>query len=202
MIVFFWPAWLNFESIFSRFCLAEMYKSYNFVCMEQEKEKMILSLIAAMGTNRVIGHGPKMPWHLPDEMAYFMNKTKEHWVLMGRITFEAYKKVMQNHQVIVVTRKQDYDADYARVVHTVADGIKMALAEGETELFISGGGVIFKESLHLADRIYLTIIEHDFKGDVLFPEFDENNWNLVSKIFHGPDERHQYPFSFLVYERK
>ncbi|MCB2220222.1 MAG: dihydrofolate reductase [Bacteroidetes bacterium] len=170
--------------------------------MEHEKEKMILSLIAAMGTNRVIGHGPKMPWHLPDELAYFMNKTKDHWVLMGRVTFEAYKKVMQNHKVIVVTSQKDYDADYALVVNSIDEGIELARHEGESELFISGGGEIFKASINIADRIYLTVIQNDFSGDVVFPEFDDTKFDLVSKVHHDRDENHQYPFLFMIYNRK
>ncbi len=162
---------------------------------------MTLSLIAAMGINRVIGNGPKMPWHLPDELAYFMNKTRDHWVLMGRLTFESYKKVMRDHKVIVVSSQKDYDADYARVVNSIDEGIRLARLKGEEELFISGGGEIFKASIHLADKIYLTVIDHNFDGDVFFPKFDSSGWKLVSEDFHGKDSRHQFAFAFYIYER-
>ncbi|MBN2173348.1 MAG: dihydrofolate reductase [Bacteroidales bacterium] len=160
---------------------------------------MIISLIAAMGTNRVIGKGFKMPWHLPDELGYFMETTRNHSVLMGRKTFEAYRKVMSGHKVIVVTSQKNYNADYADVVHSVHEGIEKARLAGEQELFISGGGEIFKETIDIADKIYLTIIDHDFEGDVFFPELKEDQWRLISKVHHGTDERHAYKFDFLVY---
>jgi dihydrofolate reductase len=162
---------------------------------------MIISLIAAMGKNRVIGKGSKMPWHLPDELNYFMEKTKDHFVLMGRKTFQPYKKIMKNHRVILVTSQKDFDGEYATVVHSIEQGINLARQAGETELFISGGGEIFKETIHLADRIYLTIIDHIFEGDVFFPEFDDSQWKLISKKHHDPDERHAHAFDFLVFEK-
>ena len=162
---------------------------------------MKISLIAAMGTNRVIGNGPKMPWHLPDELAYFMEKTRNNTVLMGRITFESYKKVMQNHKVIVITSQQNYDGGYAQVVNNISEGIELARNMEEQELFISGGGEIFKETIHLADRIYLTVIDHDFTGDVYFPEFKMDNWKLVSQEIHPTDNKHNFPFTFYVYDR-
>lgn len=163
---------------------------------------MIISLIAAMGTNRVIGNGPKMPWQLPDELAYFMQTTKNHWVLMGRLTFESYKNVMRNHKVIVVTSQIEYDAAYAIVATSISEGIEIARKKGETELFISGGGQIFKDSMAVADKIYLTIIDYAFKGDVFFPEFDLKKWNLESEQNHDMDEKHQYPFTFYIYSKK
>ncbi|HPE58542.1 MAG TPA: dihydrofolate reductase [Bacteroidales bacterium] len=161
---------------------------------------MTISLIAAMGTNRVIGNGPKMPWRLPDELAYFMNTTRDHWVLMGRLTFESYKSVMKNHKVIVVTRKQGYDAGYAKVVNSISEGIDLARDKGEQELFISGGGQIFEESLPLAKRIYITIIDQDFEGDVYFPKYDHLAWKLISEKFHNTDKRHLFSFTYYIYE--
>lgn len=155
-----------------------------------------------MGTNRVIGNGPKMPWHLPDELAYFMNTTRDHWVLMGRLTYESYKSVMRNHKVIVVTSKTNYNAAYALVVNSIKDGIELARTKGENELFISGGGRVFKDSIHLADKIYLTRIDNDFEGDVFFPEFNENQWDLVTEEFHAKDQRHAFSFTFKIFTMK
>jgi len=163
---------------------------------------MNISLIAAMGKNKIIGKGAKMPWNLPDELQYFMDKTRKHFVLMGRKTFEPYKQVMKNHKVIVVTSQTYYQGDYATVVHSVDEGIEIARQTGESELFIAGGGEIFKASMHLADRIYLTIIDQDFAGDVFFPTFDESLWKQVSKTHHTADDRHPFAFDFLVLEKK
>ena len=163
---------------------------------------MQISLIAAMGRNRVIGMGSKMPWHLPDELQYYMDKTLDHFVLMGRKTFLAHKKIMQDHKVIVVTRQKDFHGDYARVVSSIEEGIKLAKAVGESELFVSGGGQIYEATIQLADRLYLTIIDGAFEGDVLFPEFREEDWRLISKKHHPADKRHVFSFDYLIYDRR
>ncbi len=90
---------------------------------KQLNHNLKISLISAMGTNRVIGNNGKMPWHLPDELQYFIDKTRDHHVLLVRRTFQSYKQIMRDHKVIVVTRKQDYDGAYVEVVSSVVKGI-------------------------------------------------------------------------------
>ncbi len=158
-------------------------------------------MIAAIGANQVIGNKGAMPWHLPDDLQYFMDKTRDHHVLLGRKTFRSYKKIMCDHKVIVLTRKQDYDGAYAEVVNSVENGIEIARKAGEKELFIAGGGEIYKQSLDLADRIYLTMIKQEFEGDAFFPDVDFSKWELVSIVHHDKDEKHEFAFDFLIYER-
>ncbi|MDZ7740680.1 MAG: dihydrofolate reductase [Bacteroidota bacterium] len=170
--------------------------------MQNIKRGMEISLIAAMGSNMVIGKNGKMPWRLPDDLQYYMDKTRGHYVLMGRKTFHAYKKIMRERKVIVVTSKTDFDGDYAIVVNSIEEGIVKAALEGEKELFVSGGGQIYAQTLDIADCLYLTMIRQDFEGDAYFPMPDFSKWELVSKVRHGEDEKHDYAFDFLIYERK
>ncbi|MCF8227795.1 MAG: dihydrofolate reductase [Bacteroidales bacterium] len=162
---------------------------------------MDISLIAAMGNNMVIGKEGKMPWHLPDDLQYFMDKTQGHYVLMGRKTFHTYKKIMKDHKVLVVTNQKHFDGEYADVVSSIEEGIVKAALAGESELFVSGGAEIYAQTLDLADRLYLTMIRHDFEGDAFFPDVEFSKWELVSIVHHNKDEKHEFEFDYLIYER-
>ena len=161
---------------------------------------MILSHIAAMGDNRVIGNHGDLPWDLPEDMKYFMEKTRGHIIIMGRKTFETLEKPLPKRLTIVVTRQPGYDGRGCIVVPTVAaaiDEAKKHLSQWPEEVFICGGGEIYKESLPLAQRIYLTHIYKEFAGDAYYPEFDREKYNEISRV----DRFEPLAFSFLVYER-
>ena len=164
---------------------------------------MIVSMIAAMGSNRVIGKDNDIPWHLPDDFKYFKDKTRGHHVLMGRKNWESLPHKFQplpDRPNVVITRQPDYEAMGATVVSSLPEALKLAEENGEEEAMIIGGGEIYKIGLELADRIYLTEINQDFEGQVIFPEFDPNQWKEVSRIHHSSDERHLYSFDFVLYE--
>ena len=163
---------------------------------------MIISLIAAMGTNRVIGSGNKMPWHLPDDLQYYLDTTRDELVLLGRVTYEAYRQVMKDHRMLVVTSQTDLERDNITVVHSPDDGIKRAEQMGVPELFVSGGSSVYGATISQADRLYLTLIDHAFEGDRFFPEFDWNGWTEISRRHHPADERHRWGFDYVVLERK
>ena len=139
---------------------------------------MILSQIAAMSKNRVIGKDNKLPWNIPQEMKWFMSKTKGSVLIMGRKTYESLPAPLPNRFHIIVTRSQDYkvDRDDCIVVHSIDEAVneasKLTDKWGE-EVFITGGSEIYKQALDRTDRIYLTIIDKEFEGDAFFPEFDE-----------------------------
>lgn len=162
---------------------------------------MKVSVIVAVSENNVIGIHKNLPWHLPADLKYFKEKTMGHHIVMGRITYEALKKPLKGRTNIIVTRKQDFEAEGCTVVHHLDEALRIADDHHETECFIIGGAEIFREILHRADRIYLTRIFQDFDGDTFFPAMDLSKWKLVSEESHHPDEQNRYRYSFLIYEK-
>jgi dihydrofolate reductase len=166
---------------------------------------MIISLIAALTKNHVIGKNNDLPWHLPDDMKYFMQTTKEHHIIMGRKNYESIPekfRPLPNRTNIVVTRQKDFDAPGCWVVNTLEDGMALALAEGEDELFIIGGSEIYALGMNYADQLYLTEIDTTLEGDTYFPSFNGDEWQEVSRNHHIADSRHAYSFDFVVYKKK
>lgn len=166
---------------------------------------MIISMIAAMGSNRVIGKDNDIPWHLPDDFKYFKETTKGHHVLMGRKNWESLPPSFQplpGRPNVIITRQSDYNAEGGHVVQSLDQALDIARQNNEEEAFIIGGGEIYRMGLDLADKIYLTEINQSFDGQVTFPEFDKSIWQEESRIHHPTDERHKYSFDFVVYSRK
>lgn len=166
---------------------------------------MIISMIAAMGSNRVIGKDNDIPWHLPDDFKYFKNTTKGHHVIMGRKNWESLPHSFQPLPArpnIIITRQEDYQPEGAQVVKSFEEALDIARKNKEPEAFIIGGGEIYRMGLEYADRIYLTEINGAFDGQVTFPEFDTKIWKEVSREHHPVDERHKYSFDFVVYSKK
>ncbi len=166
---------------------------------------MKIALIAAMSTNRVIGINNDLPWHLPDDMKYFMNTTLGRTVIMGRKNYESLPpkyRPLPNRTNIVVTRQADYEAEGCSVVGSMEAAVELARANGEDLLFIIGGGQIYELGLDLADEVYLTEIEaHIDNGEVFFPELG-SEWVESSRKNHPADERHIYSFDFVVYKKE
>jgi len=165
---------------------------------------MIVSMIAAMGSNRVIGKDNDLPWHLPDDFKFFQKTTKGHHIIMGRKNWESLPHKFQplpNRTNLVITRQAEYQAFGAKVFTSLEAAITVAELAGEEELFIIGGGEIYRMGLDISDKIYLTEIEGAFDGQVTFPEFSKNEWQESSREHHGKDEKHQYAFDFVIYDK-
>lgn len=165
---------------------------------------MTISLIAALTRNRVIGRDNGLPWHLPDDMKYFMNTTKGHHVIMGRKNYDSIPekfRPLPNRTNLVVTRQQGLQLPKCTVTNSVEDAVEIARKVGETELFIIGGAAIYTLGLPMADRLYLTEIDTTLEGDTLFPAFARNEWKEILRQHHAIDERHAYPFDFVIYQR-
>lgn len=166
---------------------------------------MIVSLIAAMASNRVIGKNNDLPWRLPDDMKFFMQTTKGHVVIMGRKNYDSlppnFKPLPHRHN-IVVTRQQRFDAGGCTVVHSLENALEIAKKENESEAFVIGGAEIYKLALPYTNRIYLTEINARVEGDTYFPVFDKNVWTETSRKHHAADDRHQFSFDFVIYEKK
>lgn len=162
---------------------------------------MIISLIAAMDKNRVIGTDDgKLPWHLPADLKRFKSLTLGKPVIMGRKTFESIGKPLPERLNIVITRNKNYDAPGCVVVHSANDALQVA---GDVpEVMVIGGAEVFTEFLPLAKRLYLTLIDGIFAGIAYFPQWDSEKWCEVSREAHEPDEKNVYGYAFLVLERR
>ena len=160
---------------------------------------MIVSLIAALAENRVIGKGGGLPWRLPKDLQRFKQLTVDHTVIMGRKTFEEIKHPLANRRNVVISRDPGFHPRGVTVVPSLDEAL--ALGATESEVFVIGGGEIFKLALPRADRLYLTIVHSEVPGDTLFPPLDQTAWALEEKEHHSADARHAHPFSFRRYRR-
>lgn len=161
----------------------------------------MLSMIVAMGENRVIGKDNTMPWHLPNDLQYFKKVTTGKTIIMGRKTFDSLGRVLPNRKHIVLTRSNESFPDEVVVVHDVNEILEYVNNHQEEEVFIIGGGQLFSIMLPHVDRLYVTLIKEHFSGDVYFPEIDLNKWHLIKKEKGLQDEKNRYEYYFLVYER-
>lgn len=164
---------------------------------------MILSHIVAVSENDVIGVNNDLPWDIPEDMKFFRDKTKGKAMIMGRKTFESVGHPLPNRLSVIVTRQKDYKVDSPQAV--VVPDIKAAVeyCKGQIskygeEVFIIGGGEIFKDTMDIVDVIYLTRIHKEFKGDIKYPKLDTQKFALVEQR----DRSEPVPFSFLTYSRK
>jgi dihydrofolate reductase len=160
---------------------------------------MTISIIVAKGKNHAIGKNNKLLWHLPNDLKHFKDITTGHTVIMGRKTFDSVGKPLPKRRNIVITR-QAISIEGCEVVNSV--DAALALCAGEEELFIIGGAEIYKQALPHTDRIYLTIINHDFDGDTFFPELNNDDWKEKEHENFEPDEKNKYPYSFITLERR
>lgn len=161
---------------------------------------MIISLIAAMGRNRVIGKDNALPWRLPADMKRFKNLTLGKPIIMGRKTFESIGRPLPDRTNIIITRDKDFHAESCVIVYSLDEAI--ASVGGAEEIMVIGGSSVFQQFLPYAKRIYLTIIDEDIEGDVFFPEFDKNEWHEQERIEYQPDEKNMYRYAFVTLERK
>jgi dihydrofolate reductase len=157
---------------------------------------MTISLIAAMAENRVIGRDNTIPWDLPGDMKRFKAITMGHPVIMGRKTFESIGRPLPGRITIIITGKRDYRAEGCVVAHNLQDALAEC-ADAE-EVFISGGGEVYREALPIASRIYLTVLHREVDGDTRFPEIPED-FVEVEREDMVEDE---IPCTFILYERK
>lgn len=166
---------------------------------------MIISMIAAVSKNQVIGKNNDLPWKLPDDMKFFMETTKGHHAIMGRKNYESIPhkfKPLPNRTNIVVTRQNNFNAPGCIVVDSLEKGLAIARDNQEAEAFIIGGAEIYKLGMPYANRLYLTEINAEIQGDTFFPQYDKAKWREISRVHHGKDERHSYEFDFVIYDKK
>lgn len=165
---------------------------------------MIISLIAAVSENNVIGIDGDLPWHLPNDMKFFAQTTRGHHVLMGRKNFESIPpkyRPLPGRPNIVVSRQNDFHGDGIHVFNDIETGIAFAKQQGETELFIIGGGEIYKQTIGIADRLYLTHVHTSLEGHAFFPVFEKKLWQKEILLEHPKDDVHNFPFTVCLYTK-
>jgi len=168
---------------------------------------MIISLIAAVANNGVIGGGNTLLWDLSADMKHFRDTTRGHTVIMGRKTFESIGKPLPNRKNIVITRDTSYAHEGIDTVSSLEEALRLASLEqgkefeenqDEVEVFVIGGGEIYKQAIEKANKLYITEIHKDFDGDTLFPIIDKNIWKETSRE-DNKDE--PIPYSFVTYKK-
>ncbi|SDH61966.1 dihydrofolate reductase [Alteribacillus persepolensis] len=159
----------------------------------------MISFIAAMDENRVIGYQNAMPWHLPNDLKHFKETTQKHPIIMGRKTYTAIGRALPKRQNIVVTRDTQFEAPGCDIVHSFEEA--MDIAESHEEIFVIGGETLFQQWFDKADKLYLTIIHDIFAGDTYFPAWDAKDWTVVEETQGATDEKNRYPHTFLTLER-
>ncbi len=161
----------------------------------------MLNLIVAAADNGVIGHQGQLPWHLPADLKHFKALTLGHPVVMGRRTYDSIGRALPGRANLVVTRQADWAAPGCETAPTVAAALARAAALG-TEVFVIGGGEIYRETLPMADVVYLTEVHTEAVGDAFFPALPPAEWREETRERHGADERHAVAFSFVTLRRR
>jgi len=167
---------------------------------------MIISLIVAIAENNAIGLNNDLLWRLPNDMKYFKEVTSEHHIITGRKNYISIPKKFRplvNRTNIVLSRQDNFEEEGCHHFNNLEDAIKFSENNGETELFIIGGGQIYKEALEkgMIDKMYITHVHHSFEADTFFPTIDYSKWDKTSSSPYEKDEKHPYSYTFAVYEK-
>lgn len=161
---------------------------------------MKVSLIVAMDRNRVIGKDNDIPWRIPKDWEYVKNITKGHSIILGRKNLESIGRALPNRRNIILTRDKDFNFDGCEIVHSIEAVFE--LCKKEEEIFIFGGEQIYNIFLPFVEKMYITKIHYEFKGDTFFPDVNFDEWNEVSVKKGVMNDKNLYNYFFHVYERK
>ena len=167
---------------------------------------MIVSLIVAIPKNLAIGKNNNLIWNLPVDMKFFMETTTGHPVIMGRKNYESIPKKyrpLKNRTNVIITRNTDYKAKGCIVVNSIEDSLKCLKEHDENEIFVIGGGEIYRRFLekNLIDRMYITHIDEKFDGDTYFPEINYDEWSSRTIMEYPRDLENPHSFKIVVYEK-
>jgi dihydrofolate reductase len=162
----------------------------------------MVSLVVAASTNNAIGKDNQLLWHLPNDLKFFKNTTWGMVVVMGRKTFEAVNKPLPGRINIVITRQAGWTAAGVTTATDLDDALKKAEQSNCKEIFVIGGGEIYKQSMAICNKIYITRVHATLDGDTFFPVIDESNWTLASNEDFEADAKHAYGYSFQVWVKK
>jgi dihydrofolate reductase len=155
-----------------------------------------------MDEKRGIGKAGRLPWHLRDDLQRFKRLTMGHHLVMGRKTYESIGHMLPGRVMIVITKNKELQISDGYIANSIEDALMIAEKNNENEVFIIGGGMIFRETLPIANRIYLTQVHTDSKADVFFPELTLSCWKEIEAQDYPADYYNQYPFTFKVLEKR
>lgn len=156
----------------------------------------MIKIIASVSKNGVIGNANSLIWDLPNDMKRFRNLTLNNTVVMGRKTYESIGKPLELRRNIIITNKEDYYVDNCEVVNSLEEALMLC----NNNCFIIGGGEIYKQSINMADELYITLIDEDFEGDTYFPEIG-SEWCKIDSVTFNPDGKNKYKHTFIDYEK-
>ena len=159
-----------------------------------------ISLIVAVAKNGIIGTGGTMPWHITEDFAHFKAVTIGHSVVMGRKTYESIGRPLPRRRNIVITRNAELAIEGCEMASSLEGAL--AMCAGEEEVFVIGGGEIYRQAMPLADKLYITHVGVEVEGDTRFPEIDPTIWREVSREEFDQGKEFDHPFSFVDYERQ
>ena len=160
----------------------------------------MITIVVAMGLNNEIGANNQLLWHLPKDLKHFKEITSGHPIIMGRKTYESIGKPLPNRTNIVVSTKKDWFEEGILIVGSLKEAIKFAKKIDE-DVFIIGGGEIYKQTMELADKLEITLVDEDFEADTFFPKIDMKIWQKTNEEFHEKDEKNNHNFYFQTYEK-
>ena len=161
----------------------------------------VISIIVAASENNAIGKNNQLLWSLPNDLKFFKNTTWGFPVVMGRKTYESVNKPLPGRTNIVVTNKPDWAVETVLTAINIEDAIDKAKTTNSKQIFILGGGEIYRQSMDVANEIYMTRVHAVLEGDTFFPEIDVDKWTLVSNEDFIPDEKHAYAYSFQLWKK-
>ncbi len=163
---------------------------------------MTISIIVAVAENNAIGYDNHLLWHISEDLKRFKNLTTGHHIIMGRKTYESVGKPLPGRINIVISKQENYTVDGCLVAKSIEDAL--LIAKDDSEVFIIGGGEIYKQALSITDKIYLTRVHAGFAGDTFFPELNLSEWatESVQKGKPANDDGLGYTFINLIRDRK
>ena len=160
---------------------------------------MNFSLVAAIARNHTIGFQQQLPWHIPGELAHFKAITLGHPVLMGAKTFASIGNALSGRKNIILSNSIKSEPEGCIVINNIDDIAQHTSLDDE--IMVIGGAEIYQQFIPKASRMYLTLIHHDFKGDVFFPNWSDNDWKETERICHFKSSGHPYDFDYVKYEK-
>ena len=166
---------------------------------------MRICIIVAMAENRTIGRAGDLPWRISADLKQFKELTVGHPVIMGRNTFQSIGRPLADRTNIIITRNREFETDGVEITHSLDSALDLgrdiAIHNGVDDVMVAGGGAIYAIAMAEANRVYMTEVHRAYDGDTVFPELDEDIWNVVSRERHEPETPDGPAFSFVVIDK-
>ena len=161
---------------------------------------MHIVIVVAMSENRAIGKDNQLLWQMPADLQHFKKITMGKPILMGRKTYQSIGRPLPGRTNVIITRDENFKAEGCLVVNSIESAL--AVVKDQEEICVIGGADLFRQMLPMVERIYLTVVHHEFEDDTFFPELDLAEWRELEKISNLADEKNKYPYDFLILQKK